>query len=36
VRTMVEANGVAILPAGREEFAAGEEVQVHSLEGFGL
>ncbi len=36
VRTLVEANAVAILPAGREDFAAGEEVQVHTLEGFGL
>jgi molybdopterin molybdotransferase len=31
VRTMMDANGVAVLPADRETFAAGEEVQVHLL-----
>jgi molybdopterin molybdotransferase len=35
VRTMMEANAVAVLPADRESFAAGEEVQVHLL-GAGL
>jgi len=27
----MDANGVAVLPADRETFAAGEEVQVHLL-----
>jgi molybdopterin molybdotransferase len=31
VRTMVEANAVAVLPPEREEFVAGEEVTVHLL-----
>jgi len=31
VKTMMEANAVAVLPAEREGFAAGEEVQVHLL-----
>jgi molybdopterin molybdotransferase len=31
VRTMMEANAVAVLPADRESFAAGEDVQVHLL-----
>jgi molybdopterin molybdotransferase len=33
VRTMMEANAVAVLPAEREFFATGEEVQVHLLGG---
>jgi molybdopterin molybdotransferase len=31
VRTMMEANAVAVLPADRESFEVGEEVQVHLL-----
>lgn len=33
VRTMMDANAVAVLPAERDEFLAGEEVQVHLLGG---
>ncbi len=32
VKTLVEANAVAVLPAERERFEVGEEVQVHWLE----
>jgi molybdopterin molybdotransferase len=32
LRTMVRANGIVILPAGGERFAAGEEVDVHLLD----
>jgi hypothetical protein len=30
---MMDANAVAVLPAERDEFLAGEEVQVHLLGG---
>jgi molybdopterin molybdotransferase len=33
VRTMMDSNAVAVLPADRDEFLAGEEVQVHLLGG---
>jgi molybdopterin molybdotransferase len=32
LRTMVRANGIVILPAEREHFAAGDEVDVHLLD----
>lgn len=32
VKTMLQANGVAILPADRDSFAVGEEILVHLLE----
>jgi molybdopterin molybdotransferase len=32
LRTMVRANGIVILPANREHFAAGDEVDVHLLD----
>ncbi len=32
LRTMVRANGIAVLPAERERFEAGEEVDVHLLD----
>jgi molybdopterin molybdotransferase len=33
LKTMLRANALAVLPADRESFAAGEEIQVHLLDG---
>ena len=33
LKTMLQANALAVLPADRETFAAGEEIQVHLLDG---
>ncbi len=32
IKTMLQANGLAVLPADRHSFAAGEEIQVHLLD----
>ncbi len=32
IKTMLQANGLAVLPADRDSFAAGEEIQVHLLD----
>jgi molybdopterin biosynthesis enzyme len=31
LRTSLRANGIAILPAGQGDYAAGEEIEVHLL-----
>lgn len=33
LKTMLQANALAVLPEDRETFAAGEEIQVHLLDG---
>jgi molybdopterin molybdotransferase len=33
LKTMLHANALAVLPADRESFAAGEEIQIHLLDG---
>jgi molybdopterin molybdotransferase len=33
LKTMLQANALAVLPADRESFAAGEEIQIHLLDG---